>query len=312
MKKTDKIPFVSICCLAYNHAPYIRACLDGFLKQKTDFEYEILIHDDASTDNTQEIIREYELKHPNIIKPIYQKENKFSKGVKIGLEYQYPIAKGKYIALCEGDDYWVDSNKLQKQIDFLEENEDVVYSCHRFNVIDDKTQKIHLHENEFLSKLNKVSGLFFNRKDAFLRGWFTKTPTAVFRKDAMNLDPKYWDRYAYRRDIHLVYDVLSKGKGYCHAFVGAVYRVNAVGIHASHPKYKQQQILLEVYRDFYKNERNLVIGQILMALYAWVFVWDLFHKKIRKPIFGIEYLSFFYLPWLAIKKTGIELKKIFS
>lgn len=109
-----------MCCITYNHEPYIRQCLEGFMMQKTTFPFEVLIHDDASTDGTAGIIKEYEVKYPNIIKPIYQKENQYSKGIKISPTFQYPRAKGKYIALCEGDDYWIDPYKLQKQVDFLE------------------------------------------------------------------------------------------------------------------------------------------------------------------------------------------------
>jgi len=117
-------PFVSICCLAYNHEPYIRDCLDGFMIQQTNFDFEVLIHDDASTDKTAEIIREYEKKYPDIIKPIYQTENQYSKRVGITRVFQFPRARGKYIAMCEGDDYWTDPLKLQKQVDFLESNPD--------------------------------------------------------------------------------------------------------------------------------------------------------------------------------------------
>ena len=118
-------PLVSICCTAYNHELYITEAIESFLMQETDFPFEVLVHDDCSTDDTANIIREYEKKYPNIIKPIYQKENQYSKGVKIT-----PIvikkSVGKYIALCEGDDYWTDLFKLQKQVDFLEENDDYV------------------------------------------------------------------------------------------------------------------------------------------------------------------------------------------
>jgi glycosyltransferase involved in cell wall biosynthesis len=113
---------VSICTITYNHALYIRQCLDGFLMQKTNFPIEVLIHDDASTDGTADIIREYEQKCSEIIKPIYQIENQHSKNVKISMTYNWPRAQGKYIALCEGDDYWIDPYKLQKQVDFLEKN----------------------------------------------------------------------------------------------------------------------------------------------------------------------------------------------
>ena len=98
---------VSICCLAYNHEKYIRKTLEGFVNQKTNFNYEILIHDDCSTDNTVNIVEEYRKKYPKLIKPIYQKENQHSKGIKISNVYQFPRAQGKYIAMCEGDDYYL-------------------------------------------------------------------------------------------------------------------------------------------------------------------------------------------------------------
>ena len=103
---------VSISCITYNQAHFIRQCLDGFLMQKTTFSFEVLIHDDASTDGTTEIIREYESKYPEIIKPLYEKENQWTKGRRGSAVFNYPRAKGKYIALCEGDDYWIDPLKL--------------------------------------------------------------------------------------------------------------------------------------------------------------------------------------------------------
>lgn len=115
---------VSVICNVFNHAPYLRDALDGFVNQQTDFPFEVLVHDDASTDGSQDIIREYEEKYPDIIKPIYQTENQYSKGIKITLEYQKPRVKGKYVAICEGDDYWTDPLKLQKQSDFLEAHPD--------------------------------------------------------------------------------------------------------------------------------------------------------------------------------------------
>lgn len=113
---------VSIICNTYNHERYIRQALDGFVNQKTDFKFEILIHDDASTDKTADIIREYEKNYPELIKPIYQTENQYSKGSGTVGKIQCARAQGKYIALCEGDDYWTDKNKLQTQVDALENN----------------------------------------------------------------------------------------------------------------------------------------------------------------------------------------------
>jgi glycosyltransferase involved in cell wall biosynthesis/GNAT superfamily N-acetyltransferase len=133
---------VSVCCVTYNHKYFIAHAIDGFLMQKTDFPFEVLIHDDASTDGTATIIREYEAKYPDIIKPIYQTENQYSKGVKISLTYQWIRAKGKYIAMCEGDDYWIDPYKLQKQVDFLETHEDVSMCFHNVKLINAEGKEI--------------------------------------------------------------------------------------------------------------------------------------------------------------------------
>lgn len=120
---------VSISCITYNHVEYIRQCLDGFLMQKCDFAFEVLIHDDASIDGTQEIIKEYQEKYPNIIKPILREENLYSKGERgFNGRFNFTRAEGKYIAMCEGDDYWTDPLKLQKQVNFLKTNPDF-FAC---------------------------------------------------------------------------------------------------------------------------------------------------------------------------------------
>ena len=111
---------VTVYCAAYNHEPYIREALDGFVMQKTSFDFEVLVHDDASTDKTAEIIREYEENYPEIIKPIYQAENQYSQGVNRVYTWLLPRTRGKYVAICEGDDYWTDPYKLQKQYDYME------------------------------------------------------------------------------------------------------------------------------------------------------------------------------------------------
>lgn len=122
-------PLVSICCITYNHEKYIRDAIEGFLMQETDFPFEIIIHDDASTDRTADIVREYEKRYPDIIKPIYQTENQYSKGIKVTL-LTFKKSKGKYIALCEGDDYWIDPLKLQKQITGMEKHSECHISFH--------------------------------------------------------------------------------------------------------------------------------------------------------------------------------------
>ena len=130
---------VSIVCITYNQSGYIRDALDSFLSQKTTFEYEILVHDDASDDGTAEIIKEYEEKYPDKITAVLQKENQYSKGVKVATTYLYPIVKGKYVAFCEGDDYWVDDLKLQKQFDYMEKHNECSMCMHNgLNVSKDR------------------------------------------------------------------------------------------------------------------------------------------------------------------------------
>ena len=134
MKQEDIL--VSVNCITYNQKEYIEQCLDSIIMQQTNFRFEILIHDDASTDGTDIILKEYEIKYPDMIRPIYQTENKYSKGVDIWNTYQFPRAKGRYIAICEGDDYWSDPLKLQKQVDFMENNNQYAFCCHRFKIFD--------------------------------------------------------------------------------------------------------------------------------------------------------------------------------
>ena len=123
MTKIEGSPIVvSIRCCTYNHAPYIRQCLEGFVMQKTNFRFEAIVHDDASMDGTADIIREYAAKYPDIIKPIYERENQYSKFDGSLRRIMNAHMHGKYVALCEGDDYWIDPLKLQKQVDFLEAN----------------------------------------------------------------------------------------------------------------------------------------------------------------------------------------------
>ena len=138
--KTSSSIKVSIVCITYNQVDYIRDALDSFLNQKTNFDYEILIHDDASIDGTADVIREYQNKYPDIIIAVLQKENQYSKGVKVATTYLYPKVRGKYVAFCEGDDYWTDPEKLQKQFDYMEQHEDCAMCMHNgLNVSKDKS-----------------------------------------------------------------------------------------------------------------------------------------------------------------------------
>lgn len=121
MDEFNNKPLVSIQCLVYNHEPFLRQCLDGFVMQKTTFPFEAIIHDDVSSDSSAAIIREYADKYPDIIKPVFESENQYSiNGFYKLMNIMNDASNGKYVAYCEGDDYWIDPYKLQKQVDYLE------------------------------------------------------------------------------------------------------------------------------------------------------------------------------------------------
>ena len=155
-------PLVSIICITYNQAEYLSSCLDSIFSQQVDFQVELIIHDDASTDSTTEIISQYIKKCPFQIKTILQKENQYSKGIDIFSKYIYPKVEGKYIAICEGDDYWTDSRKLSIQIKMLEANQSFSATAHQSTVIYEKEKinkkrKLFVFFNLFINRSCKLS-----------------------------------------------------------------------------------------------------------------------------------------------------------
>ena len=176
-------PIVSIRCVTYNHEQYIADALDGFLIQKTSFPFEVIVHDDASTDKTADIIREYERKFPDIVKPIYETENQYSKHDGSLRNIMNKACKGKYYALCEGDDYWTDPNKLQMQVDWLEEHDDYVMCCSNATI---------------QSSNHSLSGArYWNDYDVPIidmicgRSCFLQTSTFIYRRNLLNFYPDY-------------------------------------------------------------------------------------------------------------------------
>ena len=175
---------VSIICNTYNQEDYIEQTIKGFLMQKTNFPFEILIHDDASTDSTSEIVSRYQEKYPDLIKAIIQKENQYSKKVAITEVFQVPRAKGKYIALCEGDDYWTDPLKLQKQVDALEQNPNIDVCAHR--------AEIHCDEKPIDTVPKYSKDKIFSVDEVILGdGGFVATASLLFRKDWLTRGYKF-------------------------------------------------------------------------------------------------------------------------
>lgn len=208
---------VSISCITYNHVPYIRQCLDGFMMQQTNFAFEVLIHDDASTDGTTEIIKEYERKYPDIIKPIYEEENQWVKGRRGSAVFNFPRAKGKYIAMCEGDDYWTDPLKLQKQVDFLESHSDFVMVSHDYDVF---LQSLTKYENN-----KNTHRKVYTLSDLISGFWPAQTLTVVFKKDAILSYGNFQGG-----DVALFYFLLKSGKGFFIDDNMATYRIHDSGV----------------------------------------------------------------------------------
>ena len=223
---------VSVNCLVYNHAKYLRKCLDGFVMQKTNFKFEVLIHDDASTDGSQDIIREYEEKYPDIIKPIYQKENQYSKHIGINKTYQYPRVKGKYIAFCEGDDFWTDPYKLQKQFDIMEKNPNCSICVHRVkDVLENGEDSGKCHPNfpmeegvinlkKYLDIASNYSSYPFQTTSYFMR--------MDVKRESVNNPPPFAGKFGVG-DVPTMLFALTKGDMYYIDEIMTCYRLQAKG-----------------------------------------------------------------------------------
>lgn len=236
----NQLPLVSISCATFNHKDYLRDAIEGFLMQKTEFLFEILIHDDASTDGTTEIVQEYERNYPSQIYPVYQKENQFSKGISISSTYNWPRAQGKYIAMCEGDDYWTDPFKLQKQVDFLEVNTEYSLCFHNALLIDEgrNTAPKRIFNNE----QKRTS----NIEDA-ISGIGIPTASILFEKELLHIPE--WFMHIYNKDFAIQLLMAEKGKiGYINE-VMSVYRRQPGGLNATmkQPRIIQHQIILLSY-----------------------------------------------------------------
>jgi glycosyltransferase involved in cell wall biosynthesis len=214
--REERVPLVSICCITFNQVNFIKQAIDSFLMQKITFPLEIIINDDASTDGTTEILKTYEKNYPDLIFPIYHAENEYSKGIRgIMIRNTFPKARGKYIALCEGDDYWTDPLKLQKQVDFLEKNNQYSMVCHDAVVINEIANSSDL----FFTTVHKKQ--ICSTKDVF-GVHFCPTASIVFRKEAIVLTGFYPKAMA--GDLMLTLLLSLKGLLYRMNEVMSVYR----------------------------------------------------------------------------------------
>jgi len=293
----NSAPLVTIRCITYNHEKYIMQAIDGFLSQKTNFPFEVLVHDDASTDDTAVIIRKYEEKFPKIIKPIYQIENQYSKHDGTIVNILNSLTRGKYIAICEGDDYWIDENKLQMQVDFLENNPEYTMCYTKARQYDQSKQK-------FFKKT--IGGSFLDFEDLLVNGNRVPTLTTVYRKDLLDkyqkeIQPnnKGWLMGDYPMWLYFAHE--SKVKFIDK--VTAVYRV--LENSASHSVDVEKQI------KFQKNVRDI---QVFFSIYflkipfdfdenedMFNFYFNCLRKEYRADVVQIIEKYFYLLPNKSLK-----------
>lgn len=225
----DKEVLVSIVCLTYNHEKYIRNTLEGFVSQKTDFAYEIIIHDDASTDHTVEIIKEYVQKYPGLFHTIFQIENQHSQRKPIIQSHVVPLVKGKYVAMCEGDDYWTDPCKLQKQFDILETHKECSMCTHLIQeILEDGTPT-----QKFRPSIPLKEGVLGIQEFLDIQKYYPFQTASYFMRSALWLElyrnPPAFKKASDVGDEPMMLFMVSHGLIYYLPNCMSVYRVNSIG-----------------------------------------------------------------------------------
>jgi glycosyltransferase involved in cell wall biosynthesis len=279
MESKNQTPLVSVSCLVYNHEPYLRQCLDGFVMQKTNFPFEVIVHDDASTDRSADIIREYVKKYPDLFVPVYQTENQYSKGIGVSVNHIYPKIRGKYMAKCEGDDYWIDPLKLQKQVNFLEKHED--YALVFTNVSIYLQDKDEMHKELFNAQQSESLFGFYRStsfEDHLIHRGYIAPCTWVVRKEFLltKKNKNYKDN-----SFAMILDIFAKSKIHYMQDVTAVYRVLSESVsHSFNIKkmYSYSRNVFELQKDYADKYKvnvgvrtemkhlaysNLILGAIL-------------------------------------------------
>ena len=240
---------VSVLCITYNQKKYISDALNSFVNQKTTFKYEILVNDDCSTDGTKEIVEKYAKDYPNLVKPIFHEENQYSKGFSPIRDFLIPAAKGKYIAICEGDDYWICDNKLQLQYDYMESHPKC-YLCVHDTFLVDKDKNV-------IGKVNTSRcGNEISLKDVLVEGGDFIATSSVFAK---LLDNKYIPKYFDILTLDYTWQIFFASCGnytYCFEEPMSVYRQGAEGAWSS--------LCQKDFEAYKVREKNLLEKKIRM------------------------------------------------
>ncbi len=243
-----KTPVVSVNMITYNHEPYIRQAIEGVMMQKTDFEFELVIGEDCSTDRTREICFEYQKKHPDKIRVLWSEENLYQHPHPAGGNGRRTEAhcRGAFIAFCEGDDYWTDPTKLQRQVDVMRRYPDVSLCVHRYVELNNGTLTHPMKKEDlvWMSKAIKASpdtdGYTFSREDPRKLGYHTAT--IMYRKSLF--DQEFYDRAKFHCDIVMFHAALRKGCGYFINREMSVWRIGKQGTFSTLTKRAQYEFLL--------------------------------------------------------------------
>lgn len=254
---------LSVCCITFNHAEYIRDCLESILSQQTDFDFELLVYDDASTDNNQEIIKHFASKDHRI-KLFLQKENQWSKGEFGLLTHLFPAASGKYIAFCEGDDMWNDPHKLQKQVDFLEANPDFVISFHEVEKVDSAGKSL----NQTVLGTNRHKDL--DTVD-LICGNLIPTVSAVIRTELIRDLPEIPKGFT-NGDTFLFAILGQYGKAHFHPdIVPAKYRIHGGGIWSGSDQKSKIESQIQTFQTLSRSVKSKyvpLVNDILLGKYV--------------------------------------------
>lgn len=279
-------PLVTIRCLVYNHEPYLRQCLDGFVMQQTTFPFEAIVHDDASTDGSAAIIREYAEKYPDIIKPIYETENQFCKGTIDSIMVAATHPDSKYIAMCEGDDYWTHPQKLQIQVAFLESHPDYYMTCHAFKYYFEDAKEF--RDPPFLNDLplEEYEGREYCNptiKEFFSPIWFTQLLSIVYRKQIC-MDTEKILKYKTFYDYVSCYYMLKAGKCALFKDVMGVYRKQGQGVYTGRDENIWRRDYLDNYYILYELEREEHVLPIIDTCFVNEFLSDIKNKEISNAV----------------------------
>lgn len=262
---------LSVCCITYQHEEFIGRALESFVSQQTNFDFEIIICDDCSKDATREICEKFKNKYPDKIKLHLNESNV---GMMRNFIQALKMCTGKYIALCEGDDYWTSSNKLQKQVDFLETNPEYVLCFHNALVINERVKPT--EEHPLISSLDKTS---FETPDIITQ-WFIPTASIVFKKQALKFPD--WFENAEIGDIPLLLIVSLAGSFKYINEIMSVWHLHPGGISGKFTDYKKAIAMTFIYQSFniYTNFRynEKIIQEIKYEWHRYV-INELLEKK---------------------------------